>query len=457
MMKKVTTVLTTFLLATYGFSQQGVMKLSDCLNYSLQHSPYVTIANNSDKQFKYDKLDLYSSYLPKINGSVSVDDNLKVATTVIPSSSLGFQNFLPPGMTLPNMDKDIQMRMGLRYNNSASVQLDQKLIDVSSIIGINGMKEYKALSDMNKQKTLEDLMYDVAMSYYQVMIVDQKIKLLQDNKAQYDALIQIMQLQLNKGVIKQVDFNRVQVALNNITSQLSLVNISRDVALNRLKVMIGLPIDEPLQIDENESTLSNTSLPASVDPNVSNRIDYRIMQQNIKLQELNVNVTKNSFWPTLGVYARYGASSYSDKFADSWKKFYDFSTIGIKLTVPLFNGLKVNTAYHKQLIQLDNMKAQSKIMEENYKVEYLNSRSKLVEAHTSYSTNMENMNLAKEVYEVTNLSYQKGASSLSDFLNADFSYKEAQNNYLTSLINLLSSRLDFEKSKGNLANYLNAK
>lgn len=421
-------------------AQSNVMDLNDCLNYGKEHSPYVTIANNELAMFKYNKRDLYSSYLPSINANASIDYNAKLPVTVIPAGGLAPQ--------------EIRMKMGMPNANTGAIQLEQKLYDHAAIIGMNGIKDYEQLANLNSLKTMEDLYYNIAMSYYQVLIVNQQMKLLEDNKTQYAELVRILELQLEKGVIKKMDYDRTKVAYNNILSQLSLIQTSKDVAINRLKVMIGLPIDTDLKINESEKIEAKADLPADASVNVSERTDFKINQMNIKLQELNTNVTKHSYLPTLSAYARYGANSYSQTFKGSWENFYDFAAIGLKLNIPIFNGLKVNTNYNKQRINLENMKAQSTIMEENFKVEYLNARTKLVEANTSYQTNLENVNLAKEVYEVTTLSYQKGASSLSDFLNADYTYKEAQNNYMTSLVNMLSSRLDFEKSKGNLSNYL---
>jgi outer membrane protein TolC len=71
------------------------------------------------------------------------------------------------------------------------------------------------------------------------------------------------------------------------------------------------------------------------------------------------------------------------------------------------------------------------------------------------SKDKENLNLAKDVFEATNLQYRQGTASLTDFLNADYSYKEAQSNYINSLLNFMSSRLDYEKSQGTLTAYIN--
>lgn len=423
--------------------QAQEMSLKECLAYGMQNSPYVTLSNNELEMFKYNKRDLISDYLPAINASGQMDYNAKLPITVIPAG-----DFAP---------QDIRMKMGMPHSNSATIQLEQKIYDHSAIVGMTGVRDYRELSNLSAEKTLEDLTYSIATAYYQVLVVNQQVKLLQESKNQYSELNRIMELQLEKGVITKIDYNRIKVAYNNISSQLSLVETSKETTVNYLKVMMGMPIDTPLEVQEDKNLIEEASIPEESRIDVSKRLDFLIMQKNVDLQELNTRVTKYSFLPKLSGYARYGANSYADSFKDSWSSFNDFASIGLSLSVPIFNGLKMNTAYHKQRIQLENLRAQSKIAEEGYKVELLNSKTKMIETYTSLVANSENLELAKDVYETTNLSYQKGAASLTDFLNAEFSYKEAQNNYLTSLVNMLSSRLDYEKSKGNLTNYLNNK
>ncbi len=438
---KYSLTLLAFSLVGLAKAQTTELSLSDCLNYGLENSPYMTISENEMKMFKYDKQDVYSPYLPHINGSAGLDYNAKLPVTVIPAGS-----FSPT---------EIRMKMGSAHANNAVVQLEQKIYDQTIIIGIHGIKDMRVLYQLNSDKIVEDFIYNLSLTYYQVLIVNQQIKLLEENESKYAELEKILKLQLEKGVIKQVDYNRVKVAYNNILSQLSLIKSSKEVAINNLKVVMGMPLDNELKIDEQQQIVENIKLPTDAQIDITNRLDYKINEQTLKLQNLNTKVMRYSFLPTISGYARYGANSYADNFKDSFKEFYDFASIGLKLTVPIFNGLKSNIAYNKQRIQTLNLETQNKIMSESYKVEYLNSRTKLQEAFTSFQNNKENLELAKDVYDVTSLSYQMGASSLSDFLNADFAYKEAQNNYMTSTINFLSSRLNFEKSKGNLSNYLN--
>lgn len=428
-------------IAPFSFAQTNNFNLQDALDYGIQHSPYMTIVDNQLAIGKYDTREAYSSYLPQINASAEHDYNAKLPVTVIPGGFLG--------------PEEIRMKMGLAHSNSIVAQLEQKLYDQKAIFGLKAIDGLKKKASLTSQETLESFIYNTAMAYYQVLTIDQKVKLLKANETQYATLVKILKLQYQKGVVKEIDYNRVQVAYNNMSSQLNQIKTARKVALNQLKVLIGMPIKEDLVIADPKKLLNSISLPKEDSINISNRLDYKMDQLIYNLQIINTKAMKYAFLPKLSFFAQYGSNSFSDEFRESFQKFNDFSTIGLKLTIPIFNGLQVNTAYHKQKIQLENLEAQNKIQKEGYKIEYLNAQTSLQEAYTSFKTNQRNLTLAKEVYDVTTLSYQSGASTLSDFLNSDYNYKEAQNNYTSAMIRLLTSRLDFEKAKGNLSNYLN--
>jgi len=76
-------------------------------------------------------------------------------------------------------------------------------------------------------------------------------------------------------------------------------------------------------------------------------------------------------------------------------------------------------------------------------------------SHNSFLSNKDNLDLAKKIFDKTNLNYQKGAVSLTDFLNDDTAYKNAQSNYINSLFSYMIARLDYEKAKGTLYSFYN--
>jgi len=86
-------------------------------------------------------------------------------------------------------------------------------------------------------------------------------------------------------------------------------------------------------------------------------------------------------------------------------------------------------------------------------LQFQNADAQVKRAQFTIQTNKNNMDLASEVYENTTLQYKQGVASLSYLLNAELSYREAQNNYINSLLDYYLADLDVEKANGTLQHY----
>ena len=425
-----------------SFAQETTnLSLKQCLSYSLEHNPNSTIYKNKAEIARLQNREVLATYLPQIAASAEIDANVKLQTSVIPAGSLS--------------PVDVKITMGNPYSNNALVQLDQKIYDQSAIVGLKGMNVNKEIAALNILQNNESILYSVAQAYYQVQVLTEQEKLLQQNEEQYSKLLEIMQLQHEKGIIKKTDLDRTRVSVNNIKSQISVVKNNKILAINRLKVAIGMPVSEGLNITDTLENSGDLTLPADESFDATNRVDYQLAEKNILIQSLDVKTKRAAFVPTVSGFARYGAVSYSKEFRTSFNTWYDYSTIGLKVSIPIFSGLRRESQLQQSKITLENMKTSLDYALQNYQLEYENARAQLLSSYQNYLQSKDNMALAKDVYENVSLQYQTGQASLSDFLNSDYAYKEAQSNYTTSLLNFLSSRLDVEKAKGNLSNYLN--
>jgi OMF family outer membrane factor len=68
-------------------------------------------------------------------------------------------------------------------------------------------------------------------------------------------------------------------------------------------------------------------------------------------------------------------------------------------------------------------------------------------------TNTENqMALAKDIYEKTVLQQKQGTATLTDVLLADNALREAQQNYLSAVVDYLKADLEIKKLTGAIKN-----
>lgn len=416
--------------------------LKQCIDYGLTNNPTSTIYQNEVKISRQKTIEYISPYLPQINGSVTWDDNFKRQTSIIPAGAVGNPT-------------DIKVQFGTQFNTAATMQLDQALFDQTMMYAKPGIDGTNALADLKVQKNNEDLIYNTAVAYYQVLVFSEQQKLLEQNKLKFDELLKILNLQLSKGAIKKIDVDRVTVNYNNIISQINLIQTNKELALNNLKNAMGMTLEESLSIVDSINSNVQIVMPETTTFNYKSRLDYQLQETSISLLKVDMGRKKTAFLPTLGFYARYGAQAFGNDFVTSFDNWFDFGSFGLKLNIPMFSGLRRHSQYMQSKFTLINNELNLKMNVNQMKLQQQNASTKLLNSFTSVNTNKDNLKLAKEVFDNTTLQYQQGAASLADFLNADYAYKEAQTNYTTSLLNFLSARLDYEKSQGTLINYIN--
>ena len=433
-------LLATFLNLHAQTAQQSYT-LKDCIEYSLKNNPTNIIFSNDVLSANQKKVEALSGYLPQINGNVNWDDNLKRQTTVLPGAAFG-------------QPEDVKLQFGNQYITTAVAQLDQTIYDQTLISGLAGIKPNQASAELKKAKNDDDLIYNTAIAYYRIVTIKEQAKLLEQNFKKFKELENLQKLLLDKGVIKKTDYDRVRVGLNNITSQTMLVQSNLEVATNSLKNAMGMPLDQPISIIDSVSILPSQMLPTQNMYDVKNTWDYQILTKNILLQEVQLKRTRAGYFPTLGFYARYGAQAFGNNFSESFNDWYDYGGVGLKLQVPIFDGLRKSSLVKQATLTLSNARQSLILTENGLKLQYQNANSQLLSSYTNLQSNKENLDLAKEVFDNTTFQYQKGVAGLSDVLNADYSLKEAQTNYLTSFINYLVAKTDIEKAKGTLKQYI---
>lgn len=421
---------------------RSVMNLKQCIEYTLQHNPTIPIYNNDIKTANQRKIEALSGYMPQINGSMAWDDNIKRQVTVLPGALLGQQ-------------EDLRVQFGNQYNTNAYIQADQTIYDQTLLSGLQGIKPNIEAAQLKKEQNDDNIIYNTAVSYYQVITYQEQMKLLSENEKKFAELVRIQQLQYDKGVLKKADFDRVRVALTNIQSQKKFVETSMQLSLNRLKNYMGMNLDETLTLADSAASLQEITLPAQNDFDAKNTWDMKILSKNLQLQEVQLKRARAGYYPTLGFYARYGGQSFGNEFKQSFTNWVDYSAIGLRLNVPIFDGLRKASQVKQNSLTVSNIRQNLIITENGMKLQNENANLQLLNSYTTLQSNKNNLELAKEVFDNTTVQYQNGVASLADLLNSDYSFKEAQTNYLNSLVNALIAKVEVEKSKGNLKQYIN--
>ncbi|WPV65637.1 TolC family protein [Chitinophaga sp. LS1] len=417
------------------------LRLKDCIQFALGHHENSLIYANKVTASKEAIRESKSVLLPTVSGNASFDYNLKLQTSVIPAGALS--------------EKELHLQMGSKYSTGAYLQADETLFDKANWLNIKSAKTDKDLADLNLKKQQELIVYNTVKAYYNVLSYAEKVRLLKENEKEYLQLEQILKLRYEQGVVKKSSYDKTRVDLNNIQTEISSNENYYRLALNQLKKEIGADLETEVAIstrikfDESAPSPGFTNLP------LTQLTDYNIDLQQLRKQEIAAQQKKAAFLPTLSLYAKYGVNAYGTKSSDAFNDWFDYSVIGMKLSVPIFSGFKKQSQYQQSKIALTNQQLTAALNARTYKLDFQDANANLYSSYTTLIKNKENLSLASELLSEATVEFKEGKTDLSSYLDTEYSYKESQSNYINSLIDYLNAKVAMEKANGSLLNYVN--
>ena len=186
---------------------------------------------------------------------------------------------------------------------------------------------------------------------------------------------------------------------------------------------------------------------------LSPTVDIRIAktQNQLLTSELHT-LNKSRSLPSLNLIGTYGTAGFGyDKKPNDFLKFYPIGFAGIQLSYPLFNGFITQRKADQKKIELKNNDLQISLLSEQTTMQINNAKLQRKLTTKSVETTTEQINLAQNIYEQTILQQKQGTASLTDILLADNALREAQQTYLTAVIDYLKADLELKKLTGNIS------
>lgn len=431
-----------FLWIGWSFSAlaQDSFTLSECIDYTLDNHPSVSVYENNREIARAESNQSVASYLPQVMGSAGIIDNLELQTTILPAGLKG--------------PESAEVQFGTQFNTTVGIDVNQTIYDQSKIMGIKAGEPYEEMTRLQQEQNKETLIYNTATAYFQVLIYNEQLSILESNKHKYEELVATLSFQEQKGVVLENDVDRVRVNLSATNYQIKDARTQIQLALNALKNAMGMPYSVPLEVVKAIDYASFANMQMEEELILDNLTEIKINQKQIALQEIDVKMTRASYIPTLNFVGKYATQTLSNEFEDAFSGWNEYSYVGLSLQVPIFSGLGRINKLHEANLKLENEQSNYLINSQNLQLRFENAKTSVGTAYSSFQSNLDNLNLAKKLLDVTEYQYQQGVVSLTDYLNDDTAYKNAQSNYIKSLYGLIINQLDYQKSQGTLLEFI---
>lgn len=420
--------------------------LQDCINYAYEHQDSVKNAKLDILGANYKVKETIGQGLPQVNGSISFQDFLKAPATVGPD----FFSGRPLDLNAPL----IQFPFGaVKYNNTYGLQASQLLFSGSFIVGLQAVKTFKELSERSLTRSKIQTNVSVTKAYYQVLVSNEQIKLLDANIKQLKQQLDETTQQNKQGFVEKIDVDRLSVQYNNLETNKE--NVDRSLALNyaMLKFQMGMPIEQQLALTDKlaDVNLEQNIAQSSVDTAFyHNRIEYNLLETNLRLNELDVKAKKAEFLPTFMANAGFATVFQENHFKYLYNHAYPDSYVGVSLSIPIFSGFqRVNRLKQSQITvmksqnDLENARNGLSLQATAARVTFINSLQSL-------NNQKRNQQLANEVLRVSRIKYGQGVGSSIEVTQAQTALENSNNEYIQALYDALINKVNLDQAYGRI-------
>ncbi|KAA6340187.1 Outer membrane protein TolC [termite gut metagenome] len=426
-------------------NQKATFKLTDCLNYAFQNSYEARKAGFDTEESNALLKEAKGALLPQLSGSASLTDNIKLPVTFMPGDFFG-----APG-------EDVGISLGMKNEVSAGIDLEQVLFDASLFTGIKISKNAKELARLKEAMTRDELIYNIGNAFYDIIYSGSLLESNLTTLSIMDSIYRKTELQVSQHITREIDLNRMKVNISNMKVDIQKTSATVNQQMNYLKVLMGMPIAYDFELNaEPELSLPSPNYTNNPETDVNDKIELQILDKEKNGNLLEINQLKNAYLPSLSFVASTGYNFQSDKLDLGKGKFWSNGTyVGAKLSIPIFDGAQKHSKIRQAQFRLKKTEEEIKQTQQNILSDRQNALAQLLIGYNSVNVQKENREVAENTYQQGIMLYDEGLYNITDLLDTEKSFRDAQTAYTYELINYQKSLLDLMKSEGTINTLIN--
>ena len=413
---------------TLSLSQAG------CRQMALQNNEELRKSDIALRQAQLDKEIAFRAYLPKLDG---------IAT--------GTYMF-------PDMDM-MGMELQMRGMYMAGLSITQPLYTGGRIIAGNKLARIGRESAVeNLRKTRMDVMAEADRAYWSYIAVDRKVRMLEAYRTQMDTLCRQVETAVQAGMGTDNELLRIRTKQSEINYQLQKARNGADLCRLSLCHVLRLTIDTQIIPTD---TLILADAPAQLDENIAARPELNLLLRQVEAREQQVKAARGDILPQIGLsagYAWYGNIKLNGLTADAQGNYIPFTQklddgIGLvmaSVSIPLFHWGEGLKKVKKAKLDLAGARLD---LQQNVRLLSIEARQavqNLTDGYNLVQTVELGSRQAEENLRVMRDRYNQGLSTLTDLLDAQSQWQQAESNRIEALTQYKIYETEYLRCTGRL-------
>jgi len=331
---------------------------------------------------------------------------------------------------------------------SAKVMVNQLIFSGQYIVGIQTAKLAMLISEQNLDFNELNIKESVISAYYLVLITEESLDIVKQNLENLEETMEQTEVMYKTGMAEQTDVDQIRITVNQLANATTSLQRNLELSYNMLRFQLGLETNLELQLtDDLESLFTNMQAESALDRSfdVDDNVTYKIMKTQEEINKKMLGLEQWNYAPTITGFYNYNAKILTTDFDMNPNHM-----VGLTMGVPIFSSgmrkARVDQAkidYNMAQVNRDIMEDQLLLQEKQYKYNLQNSLE-------NFFTQQENVEVAQRVYDSYRRKFEQGMATSLDLTNANSNYLDAENNYLTSIMDVMNAKLQLDKLMNTL-------
>lgn len=415
---------------------QQPMKLSmeQCRDMALTTSEELKQADNRLRQAELDDKIAATARLPKIEGSAT------------------------GAYVLPDIEMT-GMELAMRGIYMAGLTLTQPIYTGGKISAGRQMARLgRQIADQQLRMTRMDVLVDADNAYWSYIAVRRKVRMLESYSTQMDTIYKQTSSAVAAGMAIENDLLRIEAKRTEIEYQLQRARNGADLCRMALCNVIGAPLDTAI---EPTDTTFNIESPTAMSLDIARRPEVGLLEKQIDVNMQRIRDARSEMLPTVGLsagYSYYGNIKLKG-FADMGngttvpytQEFRDGIGIAmLAVKIPIFHWGESRKKLHKARYELDNSQLELQRNMRLMSIEAQQAVQNVEDGYRMIHTAESGLRQAEENLRVMRNRYAAAMSPLTDLLDAQSQWQQAQSNLIEAQTQYMIYRTDYLRATGQL-------
>lgn len=437
MMRKLIIPLCSAIAFNVSAQDKTNFSLEEALEYALEHNVEVQNAMLDLEIAHKQSLEATSMGLPQVNIQGQFTNFLNLPVQVVGA------NFINPNAP---EGETIAFKAGTDFSANGTLQVNQLLFNGSYIVGLQVAKFFVNFSETAVESSKVNALYNVTQAYQIATVGKENLVFVDSMVILTEKLVEDQREYVRLGLLAEENLDQLEYSLLSAKSAQTSANIQYTNALNLLKLTMGYPMKTELNLSNNASDLLNQEINAPAQGDISQNMNYQLMEKQKVLSEYNLKNYRYSQLPTLGAFFQQTYNAYRNEFnffAD--ERWYPQTLWGIQLNIPIFSGGQKYAQIAQAKIRVLKDENTLKQLEQSLLMQELQFKAELVGAKQKMELQEQNVELAGKIYSNAITRKEIGNGNAMDVTQKYNQLMIAQQQYFGSMIEVFQAQLNLDK------------